>query len=132
MILLRRSRRWLTGLMILGFIGAEFISLAHACTTGSDETGPPISIAAHAAAMSADCPMMGQRGLANDPACDTHCFPREQADRGTDGPLPALAPPAVPVFRLVPAFVDDRAFAKPPLPRIASPPLSLLFGRFLI
>lgn len=128
MVLARRSRRWLAGSMIFGLICAQFISLAHACATGSEKTGQAQSIAAHPA----DCAMMAQGAAVNDPACDTHCFPREQADRSTDARLPALAPPSALVFRVVAAFVDRPAVAKPPLPRIASPPLSLLFVKFLI
>ena len=117
--------------MILGLVCAQFISLAHACMIGS-ETWSPQPIAAHAAAMPADCAMMAQGPVANDSACDTHCFPRDQADRGADVRLPSIAPPRVFMLRVVPAVVSHSALAPPPLARVASPPLSLLFSRFLI
>lgn len=117
--------------MILGLVCAQSISLAHACMIASGTTPPPSAIAQHAAAMPADCAMMTHGAMANDAACDTHCFPREQADRGLDVRLPAMAPPSVFVVRVVSAVLARSAVAAPPLTRSTSPPLSLLFRRFL-
>jgi len=118
--------------MILGLLCAQFISLAHACMIGSETAKAPQGIAVHATAMPADCAMMAQGAVTNEGACDMHCFPREQADRGADVRLPAMAPPSVLLIRVVSAVAAHSAVAAPPLARFASPPLSLLFRRFLI
>jgi hypothetical protein len=119
-------------MMILGVLSAQFISLAHACMIAPDAMLPGSAVAQHAAAMPPDCAMMAHGAAANDAACDMHCFPQEQADRGADLRLPAMAPPSVFVIRVVSAVVPQSAIAARPLARIASPPLSLLFRRFLI
>ena len=118
--------------MILSVVSAQLISLAHACAIASEPMHQASAIAQHAAGMPADCAMMTQAPPANDAACDAHCVPREQADRSADLRLPAIAPPAVLVVRVISALVVTSAPATPPFARIASPPLSLLFHRFLI
>ncbi|HZI84289.1 MAG TPA: hypothetical protein VFF44_10270 [Casimicrobiaceae bacterium] len=128
---MRRSRRWLSVVMILGFACAQLISLAHACA-GDSETIGPAGSSAHTAAMPADCPMMADDSSMSGPACGAHCLPHEQADRGADVRIAALGPPAVLVFRAVRPVVAAAMRAMPPLARIASPPQSLRFGRFLI
>lgn len=127
----RRFRRWLAGMTILGLLSAQFISLAHACMIASETMVPASTVAQHAAAMPPDCAMMAHGAATNDAACDAHCFPREQADRGADLRLPAMAPPSVLFVRVVSTVVARSVAAAPPLARIASPPLSLLFRRFL-
>src|SRR5689334_10793269 len=97
----------------------------------SDLIGPAGS-SAHTAAMPADCPMMADDSSMSGPACGAHCLPHEQADRGADVRIAALGPPAVLVFRAVRPVVAAAMRAMPPLARIASPPQSLRFGRFLI
>jgi hypothetical protein len=126
----RASRRWLAGLMILGFSSAQLISLAHACGSSSDTPLAPALVIA--AAMPADCPIMADGTHSTGAACDAHCLPREQADKGADVRIAAMAPPCPLVVRVVPPKVQTAMRATPPLARIASPPLSLLFGRFLI
>jgi hypothetical protein len=126
----RPSRRWLAGLMILGFASAQFISLAQACMGGSD--GPATAVAAESAAlMPADCPVMTDGAPSTQAVCDAHCVPREQADRAVDVRI-ALAPPSVLVVRLVELIVPSAVRATPRRMTIASPPLALLYSRFLI
>ena len=67
-----------------------------------------------------------------DAACEAHCGPPEQAGNAADVRLAALASPSVLVLRVVLPVTPTTARAMPPLAHIASPPLSLLFGRFLI
>jgi hypothetical protein len=125
----RRFRRWLATLMIVGFASAQFISLAHACMSGPDVSAG--AVAAESATMPADCPVMTDGMPATHTACEAHCVPRAQADKAADVRI-ALAPPSFLVVRLAPIAAPKwMAAAPPPLARIASPPLSL-FGRFLI
>ena len=128
----RSSRRWWAGVMILGFACAQFISLAHACMGGAEMMQPAGVAAQQAGAMPVDCPMLADGAPATDTRCDAHCVPGAQADRGADVRIEALAPPGVLVVRVVFPAVANATRAMPPLARIASPPLSLLFRRFLI
>lgn len=128
---MRRSRRWVVALMILGFACAQFVSLARACTLDLEvahaATGPA---AEPVAGMPADCPFMTEGG-APHVACQAQCMPRAQADQGAEVRI-ALAPPSVMVVRAVSPPMRGHMWATPPLARIASPPPLLLFGRFLI
>ena len=127
---MRRSGRWLAALMMLGFVSAQFISLARACTVGLDVTHSAAAAAHAVASMPADCPM--RIGTApSHTTCDTHGVPSAQADRTADARI-LLAPPSVLVLRLVSPSPQSESRATPPLARIASPPPSLLFSRLLI
>jgi hypothetical protein len=133
----RRWRRWLAALMILGFASAQFISLAHACM---NSFGVAHGAAGHVVdhhvagqatgAMPADCPAMILAGGAGEALCEAQCVPREQADKAADLRV-ALAPPSVLVVRVIDPIAPNVVHAAPPRATIASPPLSLLFGRFL-
>jgi hypothetical protein len=125
----RRLRRWLASLMILGFASAQFISLAHACMSGSSAA---VGTSAEAGAgMPADCPGMAHNA-ASDAACDAHCVPHGQATNSVDGRIPALAPPSVLVVRIVRPAAVNMVRAAPLQTRIASPPSALLSTRLLI
>jgi hypothetical protein len=125
------SRRWLAALMILGFTLAQAISVAHACMSGPDLSTSVVAVES-SPLMPADCPVMSDGVPPTHAACEAHCVPREQADKSA-GVRIALAPPSFLVVRLAPVAAQRRMpAAPPPLARIASPPLSLLFGRFLI
>lgn len=130
---LRGSRRWLAALMILGFVSAQLISVAHACGGGLDAAFVPAeAMAGSAATMPADCPGMADGASSASAACDAHCLPRAQVDKGADVRLAALAPPSSLIVQMAHPTVPASMRATPPLARIASPPLSLLFGRLLI
>jgi hypothetical protein len=131
--IVRLARRWLAALMILGFASAQFISLAHACMNAKDTVHIAVDQLASQAthAMPPDCPAMAQGGGAAHSACEAQCLPREQADRAADVRV-ALAPPSVLVVRPATLAVPSALRAMPPRVTIASPPLSLLFSRFLI
>jgi hypothetical protein len=128
----RASRRWLAGLMILGFISAQLISLAHACATGPDRSPASAHAFGGTAAMPADCPMVVHAAPSDGTACDAHCLPSAQVDKGAEARIAAMAPPSPLIVRVVQPAIPSSVCAPPPLARIASPPLSLLFGRFLI
>jgi hypothetical protein len=80
--------------------------------------------------MPADCPFMG-KSTAAPIACEPQCMPKAQTEKTWQAQI-VLAPPTALFMRCVvpPRFCFVRA--SPPLARNASPPLSLLFGRFLI
>ena len=82
--------------------------------------------------MPADCPGMVDAASSASVACDAHCLPRAQVDKGADVRIAALAPPTSLVVQVVQPLVPTSMRATLPLARIASPPLSLLFGRLLI
>jgi hypothetical protein len=128
----RASRRWLAGWMVLGFISAQLIGVAHACASGPDASLPSVEALGGVAAMPADCPMAADAAHPDGTACDAHCLPREQVDQGVEVRIAAMAPPSVIIVRVVQPAIPSSVCAMPPVSRIASPPLSLLFGRFLI
>jgi hypothetical protein len=128
----RASRRWLAVLMMLGFISAQLISLAHACAGAVDFSRASSQASAGTVAMPADCPMATGAKPSADVACDAHCLPSAQVDQGTEARIAAMAPPSPLIVRVVQPAIPSSVYAAPPLARIASPPLSLLFGRFLI
>ena len=93
---------------------------------------PVEAMAGSAATMPADCPGMVGAASSASVACDAHCLPRAQLDKGVDVRLAALAPPSSLIVQIVHPTVPTSMRAAPPLVRIASPPLSLRFGRLLI
>lgn len=82
--------------------------------------------------MPAGCPITADAASSSGAACDAHCMPRAQVDKGADVRIAALAPASSLMVQIVQPLVPASMRATPPLVRIASPPLSLLFGRFLI
>jgi hypothetical protein len=119
--------------MILGFVSAQLISVAHACGGGLDAALVPVqAMGGSAATMPADCPGMVDGASSASVACDAHCLPRAQVDKGADVRLAAIAPPSSLIVQMAHPTVPTSMRATPPLARIASPPLSLLFGRLLI
>jgi hypothetical protein len=128
---MRRRRSLLSGLVILGFVVAQFISLAHACMVGA-HADRAVS-AEVAATMPADCPAMAADAPSSDAACQANCVPQAQADQGVDVRIAALAPPSILVVKVAAVLPEaTQASAPPPRARIASPPLALLYGRLLI
>ena len=128
---MRAARKWLARLMILGFASAQFISLTHACAGARVFDLTTAAIAGSAAAMPADCPTMAHGAPATSAACEAHCGPTEQVDKGADVRTAAMAPASPLIVRVAHSPVPVSARATPPLARIAAPPLSLRFGRFL-
>jgi hypothetical protein len=118
--------------MILGFTFAQVISLAHACARGSELSLAAAQARARSVAMPADCPTAADAALSGGVACDAHLLPREQVDKGIEVRIAPMAPPSPLVVRVMQPSIPSSVRATPPLTRIASPPLSLLFGRFLI
>jgi hypothetical protein len=130
---MRRSRKRIAGLMLLGWLFAQFVAIAHACPAFN----PAISAAsassvANTAATPTDCEAMAKSSNANANVCQSHCVAGDQVDTQAQAPAAALSPQPALTVR-----VADPQFAKS-ADRHASaacgndPPATLLFSRFLI
>jgi hypothetical protein len=130
--MVRRQRRWVAGLVMLGLMFAQIVTVAHACTLAvpafqavafsqpADDTNP------------SDCAAMAKRVAANAKVCESHCAYGQQIDVHSDTPVAAIAPqPALTVGVMAPILQPslDTIFLHA---RSTAPPVSLLFSRFLI
>ena len=118
-------------LAILGFLFSQFVTAAHACTVAFSS---PLSVAIVASAvddaMPSDCAGNAKRTNAN--VCESHCVYGQQIDVQSDAPVAAIAPQPALSAR-VPQPIAPRSFRTIALhARSTAPPLSILFGRFLI
>ena len=130
--MIRRQRRWVAGLVMLGVVFAQIVTVAHACTLAvpTSQTVPFVEPADEA--MPSDCPAMAKRIAKNATVCDSHCAYGQQIDVQTDAPVAAIAPQPALTVRIVSSIVEP-ALATIFLPaRRTAPPVSLLFSRFLI
>ena len=129
---MRRSRKRIAGLMLLGWLFAQFVTIAHACP--ALDTNAPASSAATAAAspMPSDCAAMAKLAGSNANVCQSHCVAGEQVDTQAQAPAAALSPQPALTVRVV-----DPQFVKSAHPHASAacgndPPATLLFSRFLI
>jgi hypothetical protein len=130
---MRRSRKRIAGLMLLGWLFAQFVTIAHACPTLNPATlvasGSSVVVTD---AMPTDCEAMAKLADSNANVCQSHCVAGEQVDTQAQAPTAALSPqPALTVRVADPQFVkpaDRHASAA----RGDDPPAILLFSRFLI
>jgi len=116
---------------ILGLLFAQFVTAAHACTVAFS---PPLPVAIVALAvddaMPSDCAGNAKRTDAN--VCESHCAYGQQIDVQSDAPVAAIAPQPALSAR-IPLPVASRSYDAIALhARSTAPPLSVLFGRFLI
>jgi hypothetical protein len=130
--MVRRQRRWVAGLVTVGLVFAQFITVAHACTLAI----PALQAATFAEpadeTMPSDCPAMTKRGAANAKVCEAHCTYGQQIDVQPDPPVAAIAPQSALTVRVISSIVQpsfDTSFLRA---RSTAPPVSLLFSRFLI
>jgi hypothetical protein len=130
--MVRRQRRWVAGLVMLGLVFAQIITVAHACTLAVPVSqvvafGQPAD-----ESMPVDCAAMAKRAVANGNVCDSHCAYGQQIEVQPDAPVAAIAPqPALMVGVVsltVPGSLDPIFLHA----RSTAPPVSLLFSRFLI
>ena len=130
---MRRSRKRIAGLIVLGWLFAQIVTIAHACPA----INPPTSAAdassvAVTAPMPTDCAAMAKSSNSNANICQSHCVAGEQVDTQAQAPAAALSPqPALTVRVADPQFAksaDGHASAA----RGNDPPATLLFSRFLI
>jgi hypothetical protein len=131
-LMVRRHRRWVAGLMTIGLVFAQFVTVAHACTFAI----PALQAAAIAQpadeTMPSDCAAMAKRVAANAKVCEVHCTYGQQIDVQSDAPVAAIAPQTALTVRVMSSIVRpsrDTSFLHA---RSTAPPVSLLFSRFLI
>jgi len=124
---MRRSRKRIAGLMLLGWLFAQLVTIAHACPALDTNAS-----ASSAATMPTDCAAMAKLAASNANVCQSHCVAGEQVDTQAQAPAAALSPqPALTVRISAPQFlksVDRHA----PGACGNDPPATLLFSRFLI
>ena len=124
---MRRSRKRIAGLMLLGWLFAHLVTIAHACPALDTNAS-----ASSAATMPTDCAAMAKLAASNANVCQSHCVAGEQVDTQAQVPAAALSPqPALTVRISAPQFlksVDRHA----PGACGNDPPATLLFSRFLI
>jgi hypothetical protein len=124
-------RSCVAALAVLGLLFAQFVAAAHACTVAFSPPAP-VAIVASAVddAMPSDCAGNAKRTNAN--VCESHCTHGQQIDADADAPVAAIAPQPALTVR-VPSRIAPRSFDTIALhARSTAPPLSILFGRFLI
>ena len=124
---MRRSRKRIAGLMLLGWLFAQLVTIAHACPALDTNAS-----ASSAATIPTDCAAMAKLAASNANVCQSHCVAGEQVDTQAQAPAAALSPqPALTVRISAPQFlksVDRHA----PGACGNDPPATLLFSRFLI
>ena len=130
---MRRSRKRIAGLMLLGWLFAQFVTIAHACPALDPATSAAsVSSVANTAATPTDCEAMAQSSNSNANICQSHCVAGEQVDTQAQAPAAALSPqPALTVRLADPQFVKS-ADSHAPAACGNDPPATLLFSRFLI
>lgn len=119
--------------MVLGVVFAQFITVAHACARigASPQTATTLAVSA-GETMPSDCHARAKRAVMNTNVCDSHCAYGQQIDVQPDAPIAAIAPQTALTVNAVSSAVQpflDTMFLHA---RTTAPPLSLLFGRFLI
>jgi len=131
--MVRRHRTWVAGLVTVGLVFAQLVTVAHSCTLAV----PPVRGAATFVepadeTMPVDCAAMAKPVAAKAKVCVAHCTFGEQIDVQPDAPVAAIAPqPALTVSdtsSLVQLSLDTSFLHA----RSTAPPVSLLFSRFLI
>ena len=132
-VMVRRHRQWVAGLMTVGLVFAQFVTVTHACTL----TIPALQAAATFAqpadeTMSSDCPAMAKRVAVNANACQSHCAYGQQIDGHPDAPVAAIAPQPALTVRVMSSIVQPSLDTMFLHARSTAPPVSLLFRRFLI
>jgi hypothetical protein len=121
----------MAALAILGLLFAQFVTAAHACTISFSALLPVSTVVTPVDdAMPSDCAGNAERTNAN--VCESHCVQGQQIDAQSDTPIAAIAPQPALAVR-VPQPIAARSFDSIALhARSTAPPLSVLFGRFLI
>jgi hypothetical protein len=124
-------RSCMTIIAVLSLLFAQFVTVAHACTVAFSPSLPVAVVATPVEdAMPSDCAGKAKRTDAN--VCGSHCAYGQQIDTQSDAPVAAIAPHPALTIR-VPPQIAPRSFDTIALhARSTAPPLSVLFGRFLI
>jgi hypothetical protein len=130
---MRRSRKRIAGLMLLGWLFAQFVTIVHACPA----LNPAISAASAASvavadAMPTDCEAMAKLADSNANVCQSHCVAGEQVDTQAQAPAAALSPQPALIVRVADPQSVKSADRQAPGACGSDPPATLLFRRFLI
>ncbi len=128
--MVRRQRRWVAALVMLGVVFAQVVTVAHACTLAVPAFQAARFVQPVDDTMPSDCPANG--ATANAKVCDSHCAYGQQIDVQGDAPVVAIAPQAALTISVVSPIVRpslDTIFLHA---RSTAPPISVLFSRFLI
>ena len=129
--MVRKQRRWVVTLVMLGVVFAQVVTLAHACTLVVPAFQAATLVQPADNTMPSDCPSNG--ATASVKVCDLHCAYGQQIDAQPDAPVAAIAPQlALTVCVVSPSIVPSSLNTKFLHARSTAPPISLLFSRFLI
>jgi len=124
---MRRSRKRIAGLMLLGWLFAQLVTIAHACPALDTNAS-----ASSAATMPTDCAAMAKLAGSNANVCQSHCVAGEQVDTQAQALAPALAPQPALMVRIADPQLVKSADRHAPGACGNDPPATLLFSRFLI
>jgi hypothetical protein len=129
---MRRCRKQIAGWVMLGWLFAQLVTVAHACPAlGSPEKNTSAASAGATAPMPENCDSMAKKAGSTTNVCQSHCTGDQQL--GSDVPVPSavLAPQPALIVRVCAADVSSSpsVYASPPR---GGPPPTLVFGRFLI
>jgi hypothetical protein len=117
---------------MLGVLFAQIVTVAHACALAVPVSQASAFIEPADESMPSDCPAMAKRVTANANVCESHCAYGQQIDVQADAPVAAIAPqPALTVCVLT-SIVRPSVEKTLLQGRSSAPPLTVLFGRFLI
>jgi hypothetical protein len=128
--MVRRKRRWVAVLVMLGVVFTQVVTVAHACTLAVPVFQAATFVQPADDTMPSDCPAKG--ATANAKVCDSHCAYGQQIDAQPDAPVAAIAPQPALTVCVVSSTVQSSLDTKFLHARSTAPPLSLLFSRFLI
>jgi len=130
---MRRSRKRIAALMLLGWLFAQIVTIAHACPALNPATSAAsVSSVAITAAMPADCAEMAKSANSNSNVCQAHCVGGEQVDTQAQAPAAALSPQPALTVRVADPQLVKSADRHAPGGCGNDPPATLLFSRFLI
>jgi hypothetical protein len=130
---MRRSRKRIAGLMLLGWLFAQFVTIVHACpalnpaTTAASVSSVPITDASPT-----DCAAMAQSSNSNLNVCQSHCVAGQQVDTQAQAPAAALSLQTALTIRVSEPQPVKSADRHASAARGNDPPATLLFSRFLI
>lgn len=131
--MVRRRRRWVAGLVAVGVIFAQIVTVAHACGLSSNVS--PMAAAFNQPTREltpSDCGTMAKHVAADAKVCELQCTYDQQIDVQPNAPVAAIGPQraltVAPGLPIAEPSVDTIALHA----RSTAPPVSLLFSRFLI
>jgi hypothetical protein len=118
--------------MLLGWLFAQFVTIAHACPALNPAISASASSVAVTDATPTDCAAMAKLADSNANVCQSHCVAGQQVDTQAQAPAAALSPQPALIVRVAdPQFVKS-AEGHASVARGNDPPATLLFSRFLI